>query len=159
MKYKIFALGFLLTNLLLSCKNVKEESGTYNPEINTTETSQDLENEISTGDREVIIKKLQGDWKEPEYPFRVAQFNDTLVKFIEEGVVEEPEFQEYKISTACPFEVNNIKNVAPDDIILVLVEAGTCEKLQVSNNTLILSGFSVNTGSEYRIVYKKWNKA
>ena len=31
--------------------------------------------------KETIIKKSQGTRKEPEYPFGVAQFKDTLVKF------------------------------------------------------------------------------
>lgn len=155
MKLKIFALGFVLSSLVLSCKNDKEESNAENSELNTTETSQKLKSEPSKIDWNAIVRDLQGNWKEQEYPFRLAQFKDTLVKFIEEGVVEEPKFQEYKISKECPFEVNNIKNVEPDDIILVMVEAGTCKKLQISNNTLILSGFNVHTESDYRIVYEK----
>ncbi len=155
MKFKIFSLGFLLTSLLFSCKDAREESDTENPELKATETAQEFENEISPLDREALIKDLQGNWREPKYPFRLATFKDTLVKFIEEGLVEEPEFRRYKISRQCPFEVNNIKNPGPDDMMLVMVEAGSCEKLQIFNDTLTLSGFSTNTGEDYRIVYKK----
>lgn len=157
MKFKTFALSFLLTTLLLSCRNPEEESNTDNPKNNTreTETSPEIEKEISMIEREAVIEKLQGNWKEPEYPFNVAQFKDTLVKFIEEGVVEAPRFQEYRVSKKCPYKVNNIKNVGTDDIILVMIGTETCEKLKISNDTLILSGFSEHTGEDYQIIYKK----
>lgn len=155
MKLKTLALGLLFITLLLSCKNDKEASNPENSELNTTDTSQEFGSELSKIDRDAIIRDLQGNWKESQYPFRLAQFRDSVVKFIEEGVVEEPKFQEYQISKECPFEVNNIKNVEPDDIILVMVEAGTCEKLQISKNTLTLSGFNAHTESDYRIVYER----
>lgn len=155
MKFITFALGFLLPILLLSCMNANKETKTENSETDIVRTSQKHENDSSTIDREAIISRLQGKWREPEYPFGVALYKDTLVKFIEEGVVEEPRFREYEISKECPFEVNNIKNVRPDDIILVVAEAGTCEKLQISNDTLTLSGFNMHTGREYDRIYKK----
>lgn len=155
MKFKIFTLGFLLTMLLLSCRNSGEGSNTENSDLDTTVSPPEVDNGISGREREAIIEKLQGTWKEPEYPFGVAQFNDTVVKFIEEGVVEAPQFREYQISTECPIQVNNIRTNKPDDLILVVVETGICEKLQLSNDTLILSGFSVHTGEDYSRVYTK----
>lgn len=114
-----------------------------------------MECEIIKIDRDAIIRGLQGSWKEPEYPFRLAQFKDTLVKFTEEGVVEEPEFRQFRILSHCPYDVTNIKNVKPDEFILVMPEAGTCEKLQLSSNTFTLSGYSAHTEREYSIIYEK----
>ncbi|UJH91400.1 hypothetical protein LZ575_01030 [Antarcticibacterium sp. 1MA-6-2] len=145
----------LIAVLLFSCKNGSDNSPTDTQDTDTITNSQEAENLLSPQIREEIIEKLQGSWRESEYPFRVAHFKDSLVKFIEEGVVEEPVFEEFKVENKCPFNVNNIKTVKPDDIILVMVEAGKCDKLRISNNTLVLSGFSTNTKSDYNIVYEK----
>lgn len=155
MKFKGYALGFLLTIFFISCDNGKKEANTKNSELNIKKTSQVTKNEITTIDSDSIIKNLQGEWRESEYPFRMAHFKNTTVKFTEEGVVEEPTFREFKISQDCPFEVNNIKNARSNDIFLILMEARTCEILKVSNGTLTLSGFSVNTNHDYKIVYSK----
>lgn len=154
MRLKLLAL-VSLTTILISCKEVKElEPVIENPELNT-KTSPGVENESPVVDQEVLIKKLQGNWREPEYPFRVIVFQDSFVKFLEEGIVEKPRFQKYKISGNCLFEVNNINKIGPDDLFLVLVENKRCEKLKVFNDTLTLSGFNVNTGTEYQIVYRR----
>lgn len=156
MRFKIFALVVLLTSILISCKDEKElEHISDSPGLNTNDSQKEAENEIPMVDPGALIQELQGYWRETEYPYRVAEFQDSLVKFIEEGIAEEPKFQEYKISGDCPFEVNNIINIVPEDLILVMIENKTCEKLKVSNDILTLSGFNVNTGTEYQIVYKR----
>lgn len=153
MRFKIFALVISFTSIFFSCKEVTEtDPVTENPELDT-KNSTGFENEIPVVDQDVIIRELQGNWRETEYPFRMAEFKDSRVKFIEEGIVEEPRFQEYKISGNCPLEVNNIKNTGPEGLILVLIENKRCEKLKVITDTLTLSGFNANTGAEYHIVY------
>lgn len=145
----MITLGLLV--VLISCKNETEVSRSEGLKIDDTGTSQELE--LDRSEIKAVVEALQGKWKESEYPFRQAEFKASRVKFVEEGVAEAPEFQKYRISEACPFEVNNMKNVGPDDLILALVESETCEKLKISKNTLTLSGFNTSTGSEYRIVY------
>ncbi|MEP6262516.1 MAG: hypothetical protein ABJ092_13125 [Gillisia sp.] len=155
MRLKIFALVISFTSIFFSCKEVTEpDPVTENPELDT-KNSPVVENEIPVVEQDSLIRELPGNWRETEYPFRLAEFQDSQVKFIEEGIVEEPRFQEYKISGSCPFKVNNINDLQQDDLILVLIENKRCEKLKVTNDTLTLSGFNVNTGAEYHIVYKR----
>ena len=47
------------------------------------------------------------------------------------------------------------KNATADDIFLVLSEAGTCEIINLTDNTLTLGGFNASSNSDYQIVYKK----
>ena len=155
MKIKIYALSLLLTMMLYSCKNGEKDVILKDIEINEADTSRVMTNEISPVDRDNIIESIQGKWKETEYPFREAHFENTTVKFIEEGVAEEPAFLEYNISKECPFQVNNIKNAGADDIFLVIAETSTCEILKVTVNTLTLSGFNVSSNDDYHIIYKK----
>ena len=154
-KFKVYALGFILTILFISCNNGNKEAPTKKSEPGNTESFQEKKNQISTTDRDSIIKNLQGEWRETQYPFRLAHFKNTTVKFTEEGVVEAPTFQDFNILQECPFEVNNIKNARPNNIFLVMVEAKTCEILMVSKDTLTLSGFNTHTNSNYDIIYSK----
>ena len=154
-KFKVYALGFILTILFISCNNGNKEAQTKKTESDNNETFQEKKNKLSTTDRDSIIKNLQGEWREIQYPFRLVLFKNTTVKFIEEGVEEKPTFQDFNILQECPFEVNNIKNSRSNSIFLVIVEAKTCEILIVSKDTLTLSGFSTNTNSDYYITYSK----
>ena len=151
MKFKVHYLGLLLTFFLISCSNTKKEA---NAEISEL-TAQEEKSTTAISDSASIIKKLQGKWKESEYPFRMAHFKNTTVEFIEEGTDTEPTFREFKISKHCPFVVNNLKNVQSGDIFLITVEAKACEILKVSDTTLTLSGFNVSSGHDYNIVYNK----
>lgn len=155
MRLKLFTLVISLSSIFFSCKDAKEFNLSEPSELKTDDSHKEVENEISVVETVSIIQRLQGNWKESEYPFRVAQFQGSLVKFIEEGFVEEPRFQEYKISGNCPFEVNNINNIGPEDLILVLIENNRCEKLKVTNDTLTLSGLNASMGAEYHIVYNR----
>ena len=155
MKFKFCALSFLLTMILFSCKNGKKDVILQDIEINEADASRKINNEISAIDRESIIENLQGKWKEIEYPFREAHFENTTVKFIEEGVAGEPAFREFTISKDCPFDVNNIKNAGDDDIFLIIPGTSTCEIINVSKDTLTLSGFNVSSNIDYHIIYKK----
>ena len=110
---------------------------------------EDPENEDS------IVKGLPGEWKEVEYPFRRAHFKRSEVKFIEEGIVEEPAYQEYKISATCPFDVNNIKTASAGDLFLVMSSSRTCEIIKVAGDSLTLTGFNASSNSNYSIVYKR----
>ena len=155
MKIKFFAVCLLLTVMLVSCTNGKQEAAVDDKEPGNAEIPGQINNDLNTINTNNIIQNLQGKWKETEYPFRQVHFVNNTVKFIEEGVAEEPAFQEYTISRDCPFEVNNLKNAGEDDIFLVMAEAGTCEIVKVSNDTLTLSGFNVSSNRDYQIMYKK----
>ena len=155
MKIKSFAVSLLLTVMLVSCTNGKQEAAVDDKEPGNAEIPGQINNDINTINSNNIIQNLQGKWKELEYPFRQAHFVNNTVKFIEEGIADEPAFVEYTISKNCPLQVNNLKNAGEDDIFLVMAEAGTCEILKVSNDTLTLSGFNVSSKSDYQIIYKK----
>ncbi len=154
-KFKVYVLGFLLILIFNSCNNESEGTDVKDPGLKSKDTTAEMKNEVTTKEHDLIIKKLQGNWKETEYPFRTAQFKNTTVKFTEEGVAAEPAFREFRISQDCPFKVNNIKNARTNDLFLVMAEAGTCEILMVSNDTLTLSGFNESSNSEYKIIYSK----
>tara|TARA_R110002020_G_scaffold314192_2_gene529446 strand:+ start:291 stop:770 length:480 start_codon:yes stop_codon:yes gene_type:complete len=143
--------------VLLSCKNKTTSSKEKEPTINETvvEESKGAINQSSNLDKDQIIKNLQGKWKEPEYPFRSVEIREQEAKFTEEGVVEEPKFRAFEISSKCPFEVNNIKNTTYSDIIFIITEKERCEKLKITDSTLIFSGYSTNTEKGYEIVYNK----
>ena len=131
--------------ILLSCKDEQQDTSTERPE--------ELEESIQAS--ATAIMSLQGKWREPKYPFRQVHFRESTVKFIEEGVAEAPAFRKFRIAKECPFEVNNLKNLGPEDKVLVLEEAGACEKFEVSEDLLILSGHNVSTGRDYDIVYER----
>ena len=155
MKIKFFAVCLLLTVMLVSCTNGKQEVVVKDNEPGNAEIPGQINNDLNTINTNNIIQNLQGKWKETEYPFRQVHFVNNTVKFIEEGIADEPAYVEYTISKNCPLQVNNLKNAGEDDIFLVMAEAGTCEILKVSNDTLTLSGFNVSSKSDYQIIYKK----
>lgn len=155
MKLKTTPILIVFIVMMISCKNKTQEQqseGFENNEV-ITET-QEPEVGFSETERVKIIENLQGKWKETEYPYRTAEFKNATVKFIEEGIVEEPKFQTFEIVAQCPFSVNNIKNIKPGEAILALPETQRCEKLKISNDSLILSGFSTNSNEDYTIIYK-----
>ena len=154
-KFEIPAVAFLLIVLIFSCNNGNKEADKQNTVSNDKTPVAENKSEISAFDRDSMMKELQGEWKEIQYPFRVAHFKDTTVKFIEEGVIAPPAFKEFKLSQHCPFEVNNLKNAKPSAIFLVMPEAKTCDIITVANDTLALSGFNVSSNENYRIVYTK----
>lgn len=139
---------------IFSCKTKNESYNSKNNETNIDNNQEISANPFSI-DSNKIIKKLQGEWKEVNYPYRRAEFNKYTVKFTEEGTQENPRFKVFKISNECPFNVNNIKDLKPDSIILSLNEDQRCEKLAIYNDTLTLSGFSTNANDDYHIIYKK----
>lgn len=152
MNFKFFFSSLILTILLISCRNSTEQPATQKFEKNNTTITQD--HPIQT-DTTGIHKTLQGIWKESEYPYRQLHFENNLVKFTEEGVIEEPMFREFKILRECPFDVNNIKTTRPEDIFLVVIDEGTCERLRIANNFLSLSGFNISTQTEYSMAFEK----
>ena len=155
MKFKFCALSLLFAMMLFSCKNNEGDVTLEDIEVNESDTAREINNDNAVINSDSIIKKLKGKWKENEYPFREVHFENTKVKFIEEGVAAESAFREYTISKDCPFEVNNIKNAGGDDIFLVIAETSTCEIINVSNDTLTLNGFNVSSNSDYHIIYKR----
>lgn len=74
---------------------------------------------------------------------------------MEEGTDGKPKFEKFEVSEDCPFDNNNIRDLQSGDVILALPETNRCEILMVSNDTLILSGFSSNTNEDYNIIYLK----
>jgi hypothetical protein len=155
MKFKFCAWSFLLSILLIACDTNREEANTENTVEKTNADSSPKMNNDPAIDTDSIVNVLQGKWKETEYPYRLAHFENTTVKFVEEGVAEEPTFKEYTISNHCPFEVNNIKNAGAKELFLIMPGAKTCEILKLSGDTLLLNGFNVSTNSDYNIIYKK----
>ncbi|WP_335966740.1 hypothetical protein [Galbibacter sp. PAP.153] len=149
-KYKISLSSILLAILLVSCKNKTSEADSGNNKSIKVERTDIQSSEI--------IKRLQGSWKEAEYPFRKVEFKNSTVKFTEEGLSEAPRFKAFKIYAECPFDNNNIQNVKPTDTIISITEDKHCEKLKISNNTLTLSGYNATTKSDYEMEYKKQNK-
>ena len=155
MKYKFCAWSILLSILFTACDTNREEANTEKNVEKTNADSSSKMNNNPTIDMDRIVNVLQGKWKETEYPYRLAHFENTTVKFVDEGVAEEPTFKEYTISNHCPFEVNNIKNPGANELFLIMPGAKTCESLKLSGDTLILNGFNVTTNSDYNIIYKK----
>tara|TARA_R110002020_G_scaffold274311_4_gene489432 strand:+ start:4783 stop:5256 length:474 start_codon:yes stop_codon:yes gene_type:complete len=157
MKFKIHIFLILITVLAFSCKNKTEESKLETSEKNNLSTPiEEKSQEPSDLNSEDFIEKLQGEWREPEYPFRRAEFKNSTVKFIEEGIVEEPRFIKFQISDTCPFDSES-KDIDSTDPFIVMLEDETCQRIKISNDTLNLSGFSTNTNSAYHIIYKKIN--
>lgn len=154
LKFRSIVLSVILTIMLVACTSNTEGGNRENIKIDSAGSPVENESEVSI-DTASIIQKLQGEWKETVYPFRRAHFQESKVKFTEEGIAEQPSFREYKISDKCTFEVNNTKNAKPSDIFLVLVETKACEILNISKDTLILSGFSANTNTDYKIIYQR----
>lgn len=148
---------FIVFALLTSCKNQSTENESTLPEIKDTASMMTNETNLKPViiDTAKIAEQLQGKWKEIEFPYRTADFKNSTVKFIEEGTVNPPKFEKFEVSAECPFDNNNIRNLSPSDIILTLEENQRCEKLEVSGDTLRLSGFSTNTNEDYNIVYLK----
>lgn len=157
MDIKIKALSIILVVLIISCKNQNTENELPNSENNEIVKNENQETKIEKTkiDKPKIIEQLQGKWKEHEYPYRTAEFVRSTVKFVEEGMENKPRFEKFEISEACQFDNNNIRDIQSSDVILTLSEASRCEKLKVSNDTLILSGFSTNTNDDYDIIYLK----
>ncbi len=155
MKFIACVFSLLLTLILVSCNSRTEEAKTENIEIKNADTTRAMHTELPTLNRDSIVNILQGKWKETEYPFRLAHFKNNTVKFIEEGVADEPTFKAYNISQQCPYRVDNIKKERVGEMFLVIAAAGTCEILTISNDTLTLSGFNVSAKSNYKIFYKK----
>lgn len=147
----IKSLSIILVVFIISCKNQNKESESINSEQKDAVTK---EKEIKI-DTIKIIEELKGKWKENEYPYRTAEFVNSKVKFIQEGMVNEPKFETFQLSLDCQFDNTNIRDIKSGDIILTLPENKRCEKIKVSNDTLTLSGFSGNTNDEYKIIYLK----
>ncbi|MGI0105865.1 hypothetical protein [Salinimicrobium sp. WS361] len=154
MKPKFFTLLFIFTFFGISCKDRKPTPSTSGEKIHPTEQTE-AKTEVLKIDSTAVIAGLQGKWKEPEYPFRLAYFKDSTVKFIEEGVAEKPEFKEFRILSQCLFDTNNMVGITASDTILVIPEDERCEKLSVTQDTLILIGYNSATSSNYHIIYIK----
>lgn len=133
----------IILAFITACEEKKDLSG----EINTNEI-EEIQQDSSQADTNLLIEELQGSWREPEYPFRRAEFKDSTVKFTEEGVIEPPTFKPYKISNECPFLSNSPAN---DETYFVNPENEICEKISVRDDTLTFKGVE----SDYTIVYER----
>ncbi|MDP2414901.1 hypothetical protein [Daejeonella sp.] len=147
----------ILSVFLISCNNQNKESELHSSEHNEiiSKGKQEPIIEEMIIDKSNIIDQLQGKWKENEYPYRTVEFLNSTVKFLEEGTQNKPKFEKFELSEDCQFDNNNIRDLKSGDVILSLPENKRCEKLKVSNDTLILSGFSTNTKEDYKIRYLK----
>ena len=147
----------ILTVFIISCKNQNNENELPKSDQNEIvgKDMQEIGMEKTKIEKTKIIEQLQGKWKENEYPYRTTEFLGSTVKFVEEGTETKPKFEKFEISEDCPFDNNNIRVHNSSDIILSLPETKRCEKLKVSPDSIILSGFSTNTNEDYNIIYKK----
>ncbi|WP_192349925.1 hypothetical protein [Algoriphagus sp. Y33] len=152
MRLKSNPILIILIVLILSCKNQNKENGS------SSHQQYEIAEKDNQGiEKDKIIEQLQGKWKEIEYPYRTAEFEESTVKFVEEGTQYNPKFEKFEVAENCQFDNNNIRDLKPNDVILTLPETARCEKLMVSNDTLTLSGFSTNTNEDYTIIYLKAN--
>ncbi len=143
-----------LVAAIFSCRKEKASSTHQNPSGNAVENKATVHASARLPITE-IITKLQGEWKEPDYPFRRLEVKGQTVKFTEEGIAEKPKFTAFELSNSCPFEVNNIKSIEADEIIFSIAENKRCEKLKIKGDTLKLRGYSTHTKEDYEIIYKK----
>lgn len=146
----------ILSFSMFSCEKAATKSTVEQSDKNKVVESTDrvTENEVVETDESTLAKSLQGKWREDAYPFRTVEFKDSTVKFVEEGTVNDPKFEKFELGTHCPFENTNIKN-SDSIMLLILPEKIRCEKIYVSNDTLIVSGYSTDTNSDYTILYLK----
>ncbi|WP_068593520.1 hypothetical protein [Cochleicola gelatinilyticus] len=153
---KSFGVYILLILLMCACNEKASEK-----RVNTLETTSEatpLKNsETPTGkvNATQIQKQLQGVWKEAEYPFRKVEFKDWMVKLTEEGVSGSSTFETYALAGSCRFANTNIKDVTPTTLLLTLTESERCEKMNLTDTTLTLSGFNTSSNANYEIVYLK----
>lgn len=157
MNIKIKCFFLILAVFIFSCKNEDKKNdllNSGNDEIVNEEKKVNKE-EVSKLDNDKIIEQVQGKWKEIAYPYRTVEFVNSTVKFIEEGIPMKPEFEKFEVSQNCQFDNSNIKDLKSTDVILILPKKKICEKLTISKDTLILSGYSTNSSQEYEIIYLK----
>lgn len=153
MKFKKCVFLLLVSGMVIACKNKNPEANPE-PERKNIEKSK-IETNFQAIDKTEFINDLQGIWKETAYPFRKAEFKDSEVKFTEEGITEKPQFKTFEISQECSFENNNIRDVSLYELIIRIPEDERCEKIKISNDSLILSGYNVASENDYHIVYMK----
>lgn len=155
MPFSNLSLWILSTLLIVSCKAPAADTTSEKSKVDTTkkEVLEVTDIEISNMDTLALIQSLQGVWREPEYPFNRAEFKNTTVRMVEEGVAEASVFRPFTISHQCPYDVSNMEKNHPTDTILVFNGIDRCEKLCLSQDTLILSGYNTHTQSMYRIDY------
>ncbi|RXG30012.1 hypothetical protein SAMN02745246_01965 [Leeuwenhoekiella marinoflava DSM 3653] len=120
-----------------------------------TDSKQLAPGEESAFNTSEIIEKLQGTWKEVQYPYRRITFVKKQVKFVEEGTQVKPDFEPFEIAQNCTYDNSNIKNVTSEQPILNLPHSERCEQLSVSQDSLMLSGYSLHTQQTYVIKYLK----
>lgn len=139
---KILKLAIVLL-LVSSCK----ENSKSSENINETEVEiQDSNSKINSANKN-FIDKLQGTWERIDYPFDMVEFKYSEVKFTEgEGAIEEPEFEDFEISNNCPNAVSGSMSE------IYLVRGEKCEKVNISNDTLLIT-YLVN--NPFTIKYKK----
>lgn len=158
MKRIIRPIIIIISLSMLSCEKAATATTVDQSEKNVGSTTADrsTENTDLESEKSTLEKSLQGKWKENVYPFRTVEFLNSTVKFVEEGTENDPIFERYELGTHCPFENTNIKN---NDLkmLLILPEKSLCENVAVSKDTLIVSGYSTNTKSDYKILYLRSN--
>lgn len=155
MRTTTFFFWTLFTILIISCTN--QSSDSTPDESKTDPTENDILEvtgiEIPDIDTLALIQSMQGEWREPEYPFNRVEFKNTTVRMVEEGEAEPSVFRPFSISHHCPYDVSNMVESQVTDTILVIEGANRCEKLSFFQDSLILSGYNPHSQSIYRIDY------
>ncbi|WP_027377923.1 hypothetical protein [Kaistella palustris] len=154
MKKLVSPLIVILSLTMFSCEKAATKSTVEQSDQNKVveNTDRDTEDQGLETEKITLAKSLQGKWKEVEYPFRTVEFQNSTVKFVEEGTANDPKFEKYELGTQCPYENTNIK-AGNEKMLLILPEKRVCEQIDLSNDTLTLSGYSTNTNSDYKILY------
>ncbi len=126
---------------IMACRNGKESKWDNSDGIPISVDAKE-ENVLNF---DSLVDKLQGEWKEPKYPFRRVIFKNNQVKFIEEGVIEPPKFREYQLANSC----GEYKSKTSKNIYFYISGKKRCEVIEIIADSLKISG----AGQDYNILY------
>lgn len=151
MRTNYYPVALVLMFLFTSCKKNDTNQQVLDSEKVSMKKSMDTILGVY-GDK--IIADLQGEWKEPAYPFDRMVFKNSTVKVFEEGIEEEPRFKKFQLADSC-FVGKPSKFIVKNADMHLVIENGQCEKLKISQDTLVLSGFNKGSQRAYQRVYKR----
>ena len=109
MTFKNLYICFFCLSILTSCNNQNSKKKVREPSQNEqqTDSKQLAPGEESAFNTSEIIEKLQGTWKEVQYPYRRITFVKKQVKFVEEGTQVKPDFEPFEIAQNCTYNFDS----------------------------------------------------
>lgn len=155
MKMRIFLGGIYTILALGSCINDASDQSSETKDENSTgdESIEVVGIDIPDLDTVKLIQLLQGVWRDTEYPYNRAEFQQSTLKMVEEGVAEPARFQSFTLGHRCPHDVPNMEKIQLNDTILIWEESDRCEKLTIRSDTLTLSGYNAHSETMYSMDY------